>query len=91
MTQATRLRTSLRRAIAAAALVAALPSLAACSSSDALQAQVSATSEAPLFDQSIADIRSGVDARMEAGVPVPVPVDAGGGYTHEQHKQNGKT
>jgi len=91
MTQATRLRTSLRRAIAAAALVAALPSLAGCSSSDALQGQVSATSEAPLFDQSIADIRSGVDARMEAGVPVPVPVDAGGGYTHEQHKQNGKT
>lgn len=28
---------------------------------------------------------------MEAGVPVPVPKDAGGGYTHEQHKQNAKT
>jgi len=28
---------------------------------------------------------------MKTGVPVPVPIDAGGGYTHEQHKQNAKT
>ncbi|MEM7327577.1 MAG: heparinase II/III family protein [Pseudomonadota bacterium] len=32
-----------------------------------------------------------LDARLQAGIPVPVPVDAGGGYTHEQHKQNAKT
>lgn len=43
------------------------------------------------FDATLTALRAGLDARMEAGVPVPVPMDAGGGYTHEQHKQNGKT
>lgn len=51
----------------------------------------SATAAAPLFDATIAALVAGLDARMAAGVPVPDPVDAGGGYTHEQHKQNGKT
>ncbi|MEL6567560.1 MAG: heparinase II/III family protein [Pseudomonadota bacterium] len=73
------------------AMLSAATGLAGCRASDAPQAQVTALSEAPLFDQSIAAIQRGVDARMEAGVPVPVPADAGGGYTHEQHKQNGKT
>ncbi len=44
-----------------------------------------------LFDKSIADIRNALDERRAQGVPVPIPVDAGGGYTHEQHKQNAKT
>lgn len=44
-----------------------------------------------LFDQTLSVLRAEVDARREAGVPVPVPTDSGGGYTHEQHKQNGKT
>lgn len=43
------------------------------------------------FDQSIAALKVGVDERRANGVDVPVPVDAGGGYTHEQHKQNAKT
>ena len=43
------------------------------------------------FAHVMADLASVVDARLAAGVPVPVPADAGGGYTHEQHKQNGKT
>ncbi|MEL7541644.1 MAG: heparinase II/III family protein, partial [Pseudomonadota bacterium] len=43
------------------------------------------------FDQLIQDLSVDVDARLAAGIPVPVPVDAGGGYTHEQHKQNAKT
>ena len=43
------------------------------------------------FDQVITTLRTEVDARQAAGVPVPVPADAGGGYTHEQHKQNAKT
>lgn len=46
---------------------------------------------APLFDATIAALMADLDARMAAGVPVPQPLDAGGGYTHEQHKQNGKT
>lgn len=44
-----------------------------------------------LFDKSISDLRVAIDKRRASGVPVPVPKDAGGGYTHEQHKQNGKT
>ncbi|MEO9969904.1 MAG: heparinase II/III family protein [Hyphomonadaceae bacterium] len=43
------------------------------------------------FEQTLDVLRAGVDARRAAGVPVPVPADSGGGYTHEQHKQNGKT
>ncbi|MEO1404916.1 MAG: hypothetical protein AAFV54_00315, partial [Pseudomonadota bacterium] len=43
------------------------------------------------FDEMMTALASDVDARLEAGIAVPVPVDAGGGYTHEQHKQNAKT
>lgn len=43
------------------------------------------------FDKTLLALRAGLNARIDAGVPVPVPMDAGGGYTHEQHKQNGKT
>jgi len=50
-----------------------------------------AKAASPLFDKTVQDLRAGVEANMTAGVPVPRPVDAGGGYTHEQHKKNGKT
>ena len=43
------------------------------------------------FDKMMTRLAEQVDTRLEAGVPVPYPKDAGGGYTHEQHKQNGKT
>ena len=43
------------------------------------------------FDKMMTRLAEQVDQRLEAGVPVPYPKDAGGGYTHEQHKQNGKT
>ncbi len=52
---------------------------------------VSSAAQSSTFDDVIADLRVSVDARRAAGVPVPVPADAGGGYTHEQHKQNAKT
>ncbi len=45
---------------------------------------------APLFESELKRARSFVDKMMEAGVVVPVPKDPGGGYTHEQHKQNFK-
>ncbi|WP_422344471.1 heparinase II/III domain-containing protein [Parasphingorhabdus sp.] len=45
---------------------------------------------APLFQKELDLSRSFVDQMMEAGVVVPVPKDPGGGYTHEQHKQNFK-
>ncbi len=45
---------------------------------------------APLFERELERSRTFVDQMMEAGVVVPVPKDPGGGYTHEQHKQNFK-
>lgn len=44
--------------------------------------------QVPLFDQSLAQARTEVEAAMAKGVQVPIPKDMAGGYTHEQHKQN---
>jgi len=43
------------------------------------------------FERLMQDLAIIVDERLDAGIPVPIPIDAGGGYTHEQHKQNAKT
>ena len=72
-------------ALAFAAACSAAPDTA---TSNAALEQVAETGG---FDAMMADLATRVDARLEAGIPVPVPVDAGGGYTHEQHKQNAKT
>lgn len=42
----------------------------------------------PLFGAEMERAERFVDEMIEAGVTVPVPVDPGGGYTHEQHKRN---
>lgn len=42
----------------------------------------------PLFDKTFSDIKSNVDEVLNQSIDVPVPVDPGGGYTHERHKQN---
>ncbi|NWK96310.1 alginate lyase [Sphingobium lactosutens] len=42
----------------------------------------------PLFAEELSRVRKQVDAAMRAGVDVPVPRDAGGGASHEQHKRN---
>lgn len=52
---------------------------------------VNAESTKAGFDAVMNDLAATVDARLALGIPVPTPRDAGGGYTHEQHKQNGKT
>ena len=52
---------------------------------------IGADSEMTGFDTIMSDLAASVDARLAQGIPVPTPRDAGGGYTHEQHKQNGKT
>lgn len=69
--------------------------LAACTEPETNQAQPSGTAPAatmaPMFDDTLTSLQAALDERRAAGVPVPQPVDAGGGYTHEQHKQNGKT
>lgn len=45
---------------------------------------------APLLTSSFQETKQGTDALMSAGINVPVPKDAGGGFTHEQHKRNYK-
>lgn len=46
------------------------------------------TSYAPLFADEMQRASVFVDGMMAAGVVVPIPKDPGGGYTHEQHKDN---
>jgi len=41
------------------------------------------------FGRSLIATRARVDRYFESTPDVPVPVDPGGGYSHEQHKQNG--
>lgn len=42
------------------------------------------------FDQLLSDYAQILDTRMKNPLAIPTPKDAGGGYTHEQHKQNAK-
>lgn len=41
-----------------------------------------------LFDNTVANIRKQIDNVLLQPIDVPMPKDAGGGYTHEQHKRN---
>ncbi|MCG8462441.1 MAG: heparinase II/III family protein [Holophagales bacterium] len=45
--------------------------------------------QAPLFAAALEQARKRIDAELGSLPDVPVPRDAGGGYTHEQHKRNG--
>lgn len=82
----------LRTTAASLALVSLSPTVSGCTASGAPTAEPEDNSAAaPLFSQSIDEITNDLNRRMQNGVPVPAPADAGGGYTHEQHKQNGKT
>ncbi|MEM7485511.1 MAG: heparinase II/III family protein [Bacteroidota bacterium] len=42
----------------------------------------------PLFDKTLAQIKTEVDLEIENGIQVPIPKDFSGGYTHERHKRN---
>ncbi len=43
------------------------------------------------FDDTLTNLTAKIDAEIEQPIVVPVPKDAGGGYTHEQHKFNAKS
>ncbi|MEP3225702.1 MAG: heparinase II/III family protein [Parasphingorhabdus sp.] len=78
--------------ILAIALLGATSSAAVAESSQYSHSDSAAAVQnyAPLFQQELDRSRSFVDEMMKIGVVVPVPKDPGGGYTHEQHKQNFK-
>lgn len=62
---------------------------AAVSQEVASQDNGAATSSLPaLYAQELERAREFVDMMMADGPVVPVPMDPGGGYTHEQHKRN---
>ncbi|USQ95873.1 alginate lyase family protein [Caulobacter sp. RL271] len=42
----------------------------------------------PLFAATLAKSKAFVDPQLRKTIDVPVPADAGGGYTHERHKDN---
>lgn len=42
----------------------------------------------PVFDQTLAKIKTEVDIEIKTGIHVPIPKDMAGGYTHDRHKKN---
>ena len=54
----------------------------------AIQAQ---RASLPLFNQAFLTMKSSMEKRLNHKIVVPIPRDAGGGYTHEQHKENYKS
>lgn len=42
----------------------------------------------PLFYRSLLKAQDKLDKSLQNPIDVPIPKDAGGGYTHEKHKQN---
>lgn len=59
-------------------------------SSAEVKAQANNWQQSPTFSRALEKVRVRVDAYFAAPPEVPVPHDAGGGYTHEQHKANAK-
>lgn len=59
------------------------------SKADASQMSAAAT-QAPVFNKALIKAKKTVAPLLESMPDVPVPKDAGGGYTHEQHKRNSK-
>lgn len=41
-----------------------------------------------ILEKSFSKVKKGADKALESKIEVPIPVDNGGGYTHEKHKKN---
>lgn len=67
-----------------------LMACAACKPSIPLPIQSSAKQETG-FDKTLAIAVTDLEGKIASKTDIPVPRDAGGGYTHEQHKDNAKT
>ncbi|WP_299194028.1 alginate lyase family protein [uncultured Erythrobacter sp.] len=83
----------MKRALLLAAAITALghsqPAIAAAFQEAASGTSAEAASTlSPLYAAELERARTFVDAMMAEGPVVPVPLDPGGGYTHEQHKRN---
>ncbi len=47
--------------------------------------------DSKLFTRAVENTRGAIDREILSPIDVPMPQDAGGGYTHEQHKRNYKS
>jgi len=65
---------------------AASAMLAACSPA----VDTAQTVSGDAFNQTLNAATTKIDALLEQDITIPVPKDAGGGYTHEKHKDNAK-
>ncbi len=65
--------------------------IAGCSAKSDTDIATMEVSQPSAYDTAMAELASRIENQISEGIPVPFPKDAGGGYTHEQHKQNGKT
>jgi len=52
---------------------------------------ITAAGQSIVFENTLNTLASKIDAQLNEPIVVPTPKDAGGGYTHEQHKTNAKT
>lgn len=51
---------------------------------------IAQTPQADGFDATLSNAKQSLDAQMNLPISLPVPKDAGGGYTHEKHKESAK-
>ena len=87
--------TILRTVLAAVALLAMSAACADGShprlllSANDIEANADTWRSSALFSASVTAVQADLAGLMDGEPVVPVPVDAGGGYTHETHKRNG--
>ena len=75
--------------LAGAALVLALGGCSDTAPVATSQAEVVATTDSgALYSTAFEAMRERIDSKIADFPDVPLPADAGGGYTHEQHKRN---
>jgi len=83
----------MKRLAALLTTVALGASMAGCDSASPVPNQpvsTSASSSASGFDLTLNNASERLNAQMALPLTIPVPKDAGGGYTHEKHKENAK-
>jgi len=56
--------------------------------SDGVKAIRASLGKYPAFDKAFYELKNSADKALTKQIVVPVPKDAGGGYTHEKHKSN---
>lgn len=80
----------MRHLVAKIALVSLLGSVIAACQESGQESALTNDFKPSGFDSALASAQQKITAQMALPLTVPVPKDAGGGYTHEKHKENAK-